>query len=162
MNEWWNNNANFQNGLDNINESDIIEAFAALLDNPEAKKLIITEVVNRIFSLSPITQDDEYVIENWTTYPTTVDNIMGNNLWKHRIDDIVYKNWTICLKSFNLVYFFYNNNIISRKILLDIIRVVFLWKESEITDRVSIDESKQEVLDEIEKIIRFQKEREIN
>lgn len=139
--------------LTQINENNVVGHFALLLENPEKKELIVVEVAKRIISLSPITHHDQRAIESWNPDYTTIDDMIWNSLWKFKVQDILFQDWVIFLKTFNIIYNAIHKTSISNEILLDIIRVALWWKESKITEKVPINEIKEHILKQIKTVL---------
>lgn len=141
--------------LENLNEENIVEYFSVLLEDSKKKKKIVIEVANRILSLFPITHHDQEAIKSWNPNFTTIDDMIWNSLWKYMVDDIVSNNGGVFLKrcNINVSHRATSETSIPKEVLLDIVRVVFLWQESKIKDKVPIDEAKIEVLTQVEDIL---------
>jgi len=139
--------------LTQLNEANVGEYFSTLLDDLDKKKLIVIEVAKRIISLSPITHYDQHAIKLWNPDYTVIDNIIWNSLWKQNVNDILSEDWSIFLKTFDIVNKATHKASIPKEILLDIIRVVFYWEKSRITDKVPIDRSKENFSNQVKLII---------
>ncbi len=139
--------------LTKLDETNIVEYFSTLLDDIDKKKSIVFEVANRIVSLSPITYDDQYAIKLWNPDYTVIDDIIWNSLWKHMVKDILSEGWYIFLKTFDIINKATHKASIPKEILLDIVRVVFLWEKTRITEKVPIASSKENFSNQIKLII---------
>ena len=132
--------------LDIIDEESIVDIFSQLLEAPDKKRLIISEVFKRITSLSPVTSYDEEKAKKGESLYTIVDNIIGNNHWTFSLKDVVCKDGAIYLQIVNIERWWIHSNQISERVLLDIINVIFFWEVSEIKEKIELTKEKAAII----------------
>lgn len=137
------------NMLDGLTENNVYEVTRQIIEDPETKIILKTQVVNRILNLEPVSADDVRAYQNNNPSWSTVSDITGNDLGIFRPQDVVYRDNMIFLQTRNIVHQATHYISIPKDILIDILRTAFLGTPSTLNMKVPISERQRKILDKI-------------
>lgn len=135
--------------IDKISEENAYEIAKEIISDEEIRILIKLEILRRILNCEPVTFSDVRAHNEKNPNLGTISDLAGNDIGTFKLQDIVYQNGVVFLKTINGKNEATHFTSIPKNILIDILKAVLQNKPTEIFIKVPVSNKQQQILDRI-------------
>ncbi|MFA5925581.1 MAG: hypothetical protein WC831_01490 [Parcubacteria group bacterium] len=132
-----------------IREENVYEVAGKIIEDADARIILKLEVVRRILNCEPVSFSDVRACNENNPDLSTISDMAGNALGVFRLQDIVYKDGMVFLKTLNTNNQAIHYASIPKNILIDILRTALKDEPSAVSMKVPVSVRQKEILDQV-------------